>query len=59
MEIQVLIMFCRLATSSVLKNLDLCNINNAFLSGMEEDLSMYGNQLVTRTSIYTVGHVIG
>ncbi|KAF2494610.1 allantoate permease [Lophium mytilinum] len=42
-----------------LKNLDLYNVNNAFLSGMEEDLSMYGNQLVTQTSIFTVGYVIG
>lgn len=30
-----------------LKNIDQTNINNAYLSGMEEDLSMYGNQLVT------------
>ncbi|PIG69567.1 allantoate permease [Aspergillus arachidicola] len=42
-----------------LKNLDLNNINNAFLSGMKEDLNMYGNELVTSTSIYTVGYVIG
>ncbi|KAH8810873.1 allantoate permease [Xylogone sp. PMI_703] len=42
-----------------LKNLDLYNITNAFLSGMEEDLQMYGNQLVTSTSVYTVGYVIG
>ncbi|OOO12208.1 major facilitator superfamily MFS_1 [Aspergillus oryzae] len=42
-----------------LKNLDLNNINNAFLSGMKEDLHMYGNELVTSTSIYTVGYVIG
>ena len=42
-----------------LKNLDLYNVNNAFLSGMEEDLEMFGNQLVTATSIYTVGYVIG
>ncbi len=26
---------------------------------MGEDLSMYGNQLVTATSIWTVGYVIG
>lgn len=26
---------------------------------MQEDLQMYGNQLVTSTSIYTVGYVIG
>jgi hypothetical protein len=42
-----------------LKNLDQYNVTNAFLSGMEEDLSMYGNQLVTNTSIWTVGYVIG
>ncbi|KIV93566.1 hypothetical protein PV10_04772 [Exophiala mesophila] len=42
-----------------LKNLDQYNVNNAFLSGMQEDLSMYGNQLVTSTSIWTVGYVIG
>ncbi|KIW24328.1 uncharacterized protein PV07_10052 [Cladophialophora immunda] len=42
-----------------LKNLDQYNVNNAFLSGVEEDLSMYGNQLVTSTSIWTVGYVVG
>ncbi|KZT51659.1 MFS general substrate transporter [Calocera cornea HHB12733] len=42
-----------------LKNLDQSNINNAFLSGMKEDLGMYGNELVTATSIWTVGYVIG
>lgn len=42
-----------------LKNLDLNNVSNAYLSGMEEDLEMYGNQLVTSTSIFTVGYVIG
>lgn len=30
-----------------LKNIDQTNVNNAFLSGMEEDLAMFGNQLVT------------
>lgn len=30
-----------------LKNIDQTNVNNAFLSGMQEDLQMYGNQLVT------------
>ncbi|KAL6250938.1 hypothetical protein RBB50_001146 [Rhinocladiella similis] len=42
-----------------LKNLDQYNVNNAFLSGMKEDLSMFGNQLVTSTSIWNVGYVIG
>jgi ACS family pantothenate transporter-like MFS transporter len=30
-----------------LKNIDQTNVNNAFLSGMKEDLNMYGNELVT------------
>lgn len=30
-----------------LKNIDQTNVNNAFLSGMDEDLGMHGNQLVT------------
>ncbi|SPB53570.1 unnamed protein product [Aspergillus niger] len=42
-----------------LKNLDLQNVTNAYLSGMEEDLGMFGNQLVTSTSIFTVGYVVG
>ncbi|CAH0047635.1 unnamed protein product [Clonostachys solani] len=42
-----------------LKYLDQNNINNAFLSGMKEELNMYGNELVTSTSIWTVGYVIG
>ncbi|KAM0424849.1 hypothetical protein ACHAPT_009905 [Fusarium lateritium] len=42
-----------------LKNIDQTNVNNAFLSGMKEDLNMFGNELVTSTSIWTVGYVIG
>ncbi|KAM0469631.1 hypothetical protein ACHAP7_009862 [Fusarium lateritium] len=42
-----------------LKNIDQTNVNNAFLSGMKEELNMYGNELVTSTSIWTVGYVIG
>lgn len=30
-----------------LKNIDQTNVNNAFLSGMKEDLGMLGNELVT------------
>lgn len=41
------------------KYLDQSNINNAFVSGMKEDLSLYGNQLNYMTSIWTVGYVIG
>lgn len=35
-----------------LKNIDQSNVNNAFLSGMEEDLEMFGNQLVTSMYFY-------
>lgn len=42
-----------------IKNLDQSNVNNAFLSGMKDDLNMQANQLVTSTSIWTVGYVIG
>jgi len=42
-----------------IKNLDQSNVNNAFLSGMKEDLDMFGNQLVTSVSIWTVGYVVG
>jgi hypothetical protein len=30
-----------------------------YLSGMKEELSLYGNELVTATSIWTVGYVVG
>ena len=42
-----------------LKNLDQTNINSAFVSGMKEDLGMYGEELVTAVSIWTVGYVLG
>ncbi|WVQ64233.1 uncharacterized protein L199_002395 [Kwoniella botswanensis] len=47
------------ASLGYLKNLDQQNINNAFLSGMKEDLDMHGNELVTAVTIWTVGYVIG
>lgn len=30
-----------------------------FLSGMKEDLSMYGNELVTAVTLWNVGYVLG
>ncbi|CDZ97527.1 Permease of the major facilitator superfamily [Phaffia rhodozyma] len=42
-----------------LKNLDQTNVNTAFLSGMKEELNMNANQLVTATSVWTAGYVIG
>ncbi|OCF60227.1 pantothenate transporter [Kwoniella mangroviensis CBS 10435] len=47
------------ASLGYLKNLDQQNINNAFLSGMKEDLDRHGNELVTAVTIWTVGYVIG
>ncbi|KAI9741680.1 MAG: hypothetical protein M1834_000065 [Cirrosporium novae-zelandiae] len=42
-----------------IKNLDQTNISNAFVSGMKEDLNMYGNQLNLIDTAWTVGYVIG
>ncbi|KAL4927981.1 major facilitator superfamily domain-containing protein [Aspergillus undulatus] len=42
-----------------IKNLDQVNINNAFVSGMKEDLGMYQNQLNYMQACWTVGYVIG
>ena len=42
-----------------IKYLDQANINNAFVSGMKEDLSLYGNELNYMVSAWTVGYVIG
>ncbi|KAJ5894838.1 hypothetical protein N7495_006529 [Penicillium taxi] len=41
------------------KNLDQININNAFVSGMKEDLGLYGNELNYMQTCWTVGYVIG
>lgn len=42
-----------------IKYLDQVNISNAYVSGMKEDLGMYGNQLNIMTTTWTVGYVIG
>ncbi|KAI1376604.1 MFS general substrate transporter [Hypoxylon crocopeplum] len=42
-----------------IKNLDQINISNAFVSGMKEDLGLYGNQLNYMVACWTVGYVIG
>ncbi|KUJ13612.1 putative MFS transporter Liz1/Seo1 [Mollisia scopiformis] len=41
------------------KFLDAANLNNAFVSGMKEDLGMFGNQLNYVTTCYTVGYIVG
>lgn len=42
-----------------IKYLDQVNINNAYVSGMKEDLGLYGNELNIMTTTWTVGYVIG
>lgn len=42
-----------------IKYLDQVNISNAYVSGMKEDLGLYGNQLNIMTTTWTVGYVIG
>ena len=38
--------------------LDRTNLNNAYVSGMREELSFEGNQLNQINTIFTVGYVI-
>ncbi|KAI8958628.1 MFS general substrate transporter [Daldinia sp. FL1419] len=42
-----------------IKYLDQVNVNSAFVSGMKEDLGLYGNQLNYMVMCWTVGYVIG
>lgn len=35
------------------------NVNNAFVSGMREDLGLYGNELNLMITTWTVGYIIG
>ncbi|EXJ78914.1 hypothetical protein A1O3_08414 [Capronia epimyces CBS 606.96] len=41
------------------KYLDRSNINNAFVSGMKEEMSLYGNELIHANSYYYIGGLIG
>ncbi|KAJ5685666.1 Major facilitator superfamily domain general substrate transporter [Penicillium majusculum] len=40
------------------KYIDQGNINNAYLSGMSEDLGFHGNELIHFQTIFTVGNVV-
>ncbi|KAH8668727.1 pantothenate transporter liz1 [Xylariales sp. PMI_506] len=42
-----------------IKYLDQVNVNNAYVSGMKEDLGFVGNELNYMTTAWTVGYVIG
>ncbi|KAF4483534.1 large neutral amino acid transporter [Fusarium agapanthi] len=41
------------------KYVDQTNINNAYVSGMAEDLDFHGNELVQFQTIFVVGNVVG
>jgi ACS family pantothenate transporter-like MFS transporter len=42
-----------------IKYLDQVNINNAFVSGMREDLQLFGNELNYMQTAWTIGYIIG
>ncbi|CAG7918511.1 unnamed protein product [Penicillium olsonii] len=42
-----------------IKSLDTSNVNNAFFSGMKEDLKMYSNELNLMSTYFSVGIMIG
>ncbi|KAK7425920.1 hypothetical protein QQZ08_007634 [Neonectria magnoliae] len=42
-----------------IKNLNQININNAYVSGMKEDLNMEGNELNYMQTLWTIGYVLG
>lgn len=42
-----------------IKYLDQVNVNNAYVSGMKEDMGFFGNELNYMTTCWTVGYVIG
>ncbi|RDW56918.1 MFS transporter-21 [Coleophoma crateriformis] len=41
------------------KDLDRNNITNAYVSGMKEDLGLYGNQLNWFTTWFQIGYIVG
>ncbi|KAK9368607.1 major facilitator superfamily domain-containing protein [Lipomyces kononenkoae] len=45
--------------SYLIKSLDNTNINNAYVSGMQEDLALYGNQLNLFTTFFNMGYLTG
>ncbi|KAF4122359.1 MFS transporter, ACS family, pantothenate transporter [Geosmithia morbida] len=42
-----------------IKNLDQINVNNAYVSGMKEDMGMHGNELNYMQTLWTIGYVLG
>lgn len=56
LDLSILIYGC---TSFFAKFLDQTNITNAYVSGMKEDLSLYGNELNWLNIAYLSGYVLG
>ncbi|KAL7425288.1 hypothetical protein Q5752_000976 [Cryptotrichosporon argae] len=53
------IFFCSyLSLSAIVKYLDQNNISNAYVSGMKEDLGLYGNQYNYFTTYFNIGYII-
>ncbi|KAL7940488.1 allantoate permease [Trichoderma barbatum] len=44
--------------SQIIKSLDQANISNAYVSGMKEDLNLYGNELNLFTTYFNVAYCI-
>ncbi|EEB95405.1 hypothetical protein MPER_05630 [Moniliophthora perniciosa FA553] len=44
--------------SQIIKVLDQQNINQAYVSGMKEDLSLYGNEIYYFTTYFSIGYAI-
>lgn len=47
------------AISYWVKYIDQANLNNAYVSGMKEELGFHGNELVQLQTLYVVGAVVG
>lgn len=44
--------------STFTKNLDNANISTAYVSGMKEDIHVFGNELNIFSTMYTVGYAL-
>ncbi|KAF2158613.1 hypothetical protein M409DRAFT_71553 [Zasmidium cellare ATCC 36951] len=52
-------MFSYICLGYFIKYLDQTNISNAFVSGMQEDLQLYGNERNWLTTYFNIGIIIG
>ncbi|EED15922.1 allantoate permease, putative [Talaromyces stipitatus ATCC 10500] len=54
-----LVLLTYTALSIFIKNLDNTNISNAYVSGMQTDLHLYGNQLNIFSTMFNCGIIVG